>query len=109
LSPRNRGRAEANHLNDVCRAAPNPQPPAAPGKAEWNRGGRTLRVGDKVIQRVNNYRLEVFNGDMGMVEAIDLEDQMIAVRFADRLVEYAFPDLLGLFDGFAGAVHQGEG
>jgi len=109
LSPMNRGRAGANHLNDVLQAALNPQPPAAPGKAEWNRGGRTLRVGDKVIQRVNNYRLEVFNGDMGMVEAIDLEDQMIAVRFADRLVEYDFADSLELSHGFAVTIHKAQG
>jgi exodeoxyribonuclease V alpha subunit len=73
------------------------------------RGDRTLRVGDKVIQRVNNYRLEVFNGDMGMIEAIDLEDQMIAVRFADRIVEYDFADSLELSHGFAVTIHKSQG
>ncbi|HKQ75014.1 MAG TPA: ATP-dependent RecD-like DNA helicase [Blastocatellia bacterium] len=109
LSPMNRGRAGANHLNDVLQAALNPQPLAAPGKAEINRGNRMLRVGDKVLQRVNNYRLEVFNGDMGMVEAIDLEDQMIAVRFADRIVEYDFADSLELSHGFAVTIHKAQG
>src|SRR5215468_2219932 len=109
LSPMNRGRAGANHLNDVLQAALNPQPPAAPGKAEWNRGGRTLRVGDKVIQRVNNYRLEVFNGDLGPLAEMDLEDQMIAVRFADRIVEYDFADSLELSHGFAVTIHKSQG
>jgi exodeoxyribonuclease V alpha subunit len=109
LSPMNRGRAGTNHLNDVLQAALNPQPLAAPGKAETNRGNRMLRVGDKVLQRVNNYRLEVFNGDMGMVEAIDLEDQMIAVRFADRVVEYDFADSLELAHGFAVTIHKAQG
>jgi exodeoxyribonuclease V alpha subunit len=109
LSPMNRGRAGTNHLNDVLQAALNPQPLAAPGKAEMNRGNRMLRVGDKVLQRVNNYRLEVFNGDMGMVEAIDLEDQMIAVRFADRVVEYDFADSLELAHGFAVTIHKAQG
>src|SRR5215468_9636569 len=79
LSPMNRGRVGAGRLNGVLQAALNPQSPDAPGKAEAVRGDRTLRVGDKVIQRVNNYRLEVFNGDLGPLAEMDLEDQMIAV------------------------------
>ncbi|MGE0127760.1 MAG: ATP-dependent RecD-like DNA helicase [Blastocatellales bacterium] len=106
LSPMNRGRAGANHLNDVLQAALNP--PAA-GKTEMNRGNRTMRVGDKVIQRVNNYRLEVFNGDMGTIEAIDLEDQMIAVRFADRIVAYDSADALELAHGFCVTIHKSQG
>lgn len=106
LSPMNRGRAGANHLNDVLQAALNP--PAA-GKTEMNRGNRTMRVGDKVIQRVNNYKLEVFNGDMGTIEAIDLEDQMLAVRFADRIVAYDFADSLELSHGFAVTIHKSQG
>jgi exodeoxyribonuclease V alpha subunit len=109
LSPMNRGRVGAGRLNGVLQAALNPQSPNAPGKAEAVRGDRTLRVGDKVIQRVNNYRLEVLNGDMGMVEAIDLEDQMIAVRFADRIVEYDFADSLELSHGFAVTIHKAQG
>jgi exodeoxyribonuclease V alpha subunit len=106
LSPMNRGRAGAHHLNEVLQAALNPP---APGKAELHRGDRTLRVGDKVIQRVNNYKLEVFNGDMGAVEAIDLEDQMLAVRFADRIVAYDSADALELSHGFAVSIHKSQG
>jgi exodeoxyribonuclease V alpha subunit len=109
LSPMNRGRVGTNHLNDVLQAALNPQSPESPDKAEAVRGSRTLRVGDKVIQRVNNYRLEVFNGDMGTIEAMDLEDQMIAVRFADRVVEYDFADSLELSHGFAVTIHKSQG
>jgi exodeoxyribonuclease V alpha subunit len=109
LSPMNRGRVGAGRLNGVLQAALNPQSPGAPGKVEAVRGDRTLRVGDKVIQRVNNYRLEVFNGDMGTIEAMDLEDQMIAVRFADRVVEYDFADSLELSHGFAVTIHKSQG
>ncbi|HEX2491261.1 MAG TPA: ATP-dependent RecD-like DNA helicase [Blastocatellia bacterium] len=109
LSPMNRGRVGAGRLNGVLQAALNPQSPDGPGKAEAVRGDRTLRVGDKVIQRVNNYRLEVFNGDMGAIESIDLEDQMIAVRFADRVVEYDFADSLELSHGFAVTIHKAQG
>jgi exodeoxyribonuclease V alpha subunit len=109
LSPMNHGRVGARRLNNALQTALNPQSPGLPAKAEAVRGDRTLRAGDKVIQRANNYRLEVFNGDMGMIETIDLEDQMIAVRFADRIVEYDFADSLELSHGFAVTIHKSQG
>ncbi len=106
LSPMNRGQAGTNNLNEVLQAALNPP---GSGKIEYRRGARLFRNGDKVIQRVNNYKLEVFNGDMGTIEWIDLEDQMIAVRFADRLVSYDYADVLELGHGFAVTVHKSQG
>jgi exodeoxyribonuclease V alpha subunit len=106
LAPMNRGQIGANNLNALLQERLNP-----PGerKPESARGNRILRVGDKVIQRVNNYKLEVFNGDMGRIEWIDLEDQMIAVRFADRIVNYDYADMLELGHGFAVSVHKSQG
>jgi exodeoxyribonuclease V alpha subunit len=106
LTPMNRGGIGADNLNRVLQERLNPP---APGKTELGRGGRVLRVGDKVMQRVNNYKLEVFNGDMGTIEYIDLEDQVLAVRFADRLVTYDQADLLELGHGFAATVHKSQG
>lgn len=106
LAPMNRGRVGANHLNDVLQSALNP---SGAGKTELTRGNRVLRVGDKVIQRVNNYKLEVFNGDVGTIEHIDLEDQMVAVRFADRLVGYDYADVLDIAHGFAVSIHKSQG
>lgn len=106
LAPMNRGRVGAHQLNSLLQAALNP--PGA-GKTELARGSRILRVGDKVIQRVNNYKLEVFNGDVGMIENIELEDQMIAVRFADRVVEYDYADIMDLAHGFAVSIHKSQG
>lgn len=106
LAPMNRGRVGANNLNQVLQE--NLNPPGS-NKTELARFGRTLRVGDKVIQRVNNYKLEVFNGDMGTIEYIDLIDQLVAVRFADRLVTYDYADVLELGHGFAVSVHKSQG
>ncbi len=106
LAPMNRGQVGTNSLNALLQQHLNP-----PGerKPEYARGNRTLRVGDKVIQRVNNYKLEVFNGDLGRIEWIDLEDQMIAVRFADRIVNYDYADILELGHGFAISCHKSQG
>ena len=57
--------------------------PPEPGKMELARGGSTLRVGDRVIQQVNDYQREVFNGDIGTVTSIDLEEQEVVVQFAE--------------------------
>jgi exodeoxyribonuclease V alpha subunit len=106
LAPMNRGRVGAHYLNGLLQAALNP--PGA-GKTELTRGSRILRIGDKVIQRVNNYKLEVFNGDVGTIEKIDLEDQMVAARFADRVVVYDYADVMDLAHGFAVSIHKSQG
>lgn len=106
LAPMNRGVVGATNLNDVLQNALNP---AGPRKAEFDRGNRAFRVGDKVIQRVNNYKLEVFNGDLGTIELIDLEEQMVVVRFADRKVFYDFTDVAELAHGFCVTVHKSQG
>lgn len=106
LAPMNRGLVGAHNLNLVLQEHLNP---AGAGKTELVRGDRTLRVGDKVIQKINNYRLEVFNGDVGTIEFIDLVNNIMAVRFADRLVSYDFADLLELNHGFAITIHKSQG
>jgi hypothetical protein len=67
--------------------------PPAPGKVELAHGGSTLRVGDRVIQQVNDYQREVFNGDVGTIASIDLEEQEIVVQFAERAMTYDYADL----------------
>jgi exodeoxyribonuclease V alpha subunit len=106
LTPMNRGIVGADNLNLVLQEELNP---SGAGKAEVTRGGRTLRVGDRVIQRVNNYKLEVFNGDMGTIEFVDGLNELLVVRFADRLVSYDYGDLIELNHGFAITIHKSQG
>lgn len=106
LTPMNRGQVGANSLNATLQQALNPP---IIGQPELVRANRTLRVGDRVIQRVNNYKLEVFNGDMGTIEAMDLEDQLVAIRFGDRLVAYDYADLMELAHGYCVTVHKSQG
>ncbi|MFZ4985317.1 MAG: ATP-dependent RecD-like DNA helicase [Blastocatellia bacterium] len=106
LAPMNRGQVGANSLNATLQQALNPP---IIGQPELVRANRDLRVGDRVIQRVNNYKLEVFNGDMGTIEAMDLEDQLVAIRFGDRLVAYDYADLMELAHGYCVTVHKSQG
>ena len=48
---------------------------------------------DKMIQTENDYDKDVFNGDVGIVEQVDLVEQQVAIRFDDRVVRYDFGEL----------------
>jgi exodeoxyribonuclease V alpha subunit len=106
LCPMTRGEVGTRNLNKVLQELINP--PCA-SKAEIVYGGVTLRVGDRVIQKVNDYNREVFNGDLGVIRAIDLEEQEVTVQFSDRLVTYDYADLNEITLAFATTIHKAQG
>jgi exodeoxyribonuclease V alpha subunit len=106
LCPMTRGVVGTRHLNTVLQQLINPP---SPTKAELVRGGMTLRVGDRVIQKVNDYDREVFNGDLGVIAAIDVEEQDVTVRFAERLVSYDYADLNEITLAWAVTIHKSQG
>src|ERR1051326_9102658 len=53
----------------------------------------TTPILDRVIQQVNNYQKEVFNGDLGTIVSIDLEEQEVVVQFSERMITYDYADL----------------
>lgn len=83
--------------------------PPGSGKVELARGGQTLRMGDRVIQQVNDYQREVFNGDMGTITSIALEEQEVVVQFPERAVTYDYADLSELALAWAVTVHKSQG
>lgn len=68
---------------------------------------RRLGVGDKVLQLVNNYEKEVFNGEIGRVVAG--KQQKLRVRFEEREVEYKGSQLDQLTLAYAISVHKAQG
>jgi exodeoxyribonuclease V alpha subunit len=103
LTPRNRGPLGTEVLNARLRDLLNPEGPTV------TRGGQTLRVGDKVMQIRNNYDLEVFNGDIGRVAAIDEEEQLVRVTLDGRDVIYDFASLDELVLSYACSIHKSQG
>jgi exodeoxyribonuclease V alpha subunit len=91
-------------------------PPAA-SKAELVRGGMTLREGDRILQQKNDYNREVFNGDLGVITAIDTEEQEVSAQFGDpcgicaaaREVTYDYADLNEITLAFATTIHTAQG
>jgi exodeoxyribonuclease V alpha subunit len=106
LTPMNRGPLGTESLNAELRQRLNP--PGA-GSVEVVRGGRSFRVGDKVMQVRNNYELEVFNGDLGRVAAIDEEEQQVTVLFDGRPVVHDFASLDELRLAYACSIHKSQG
>jgi len=106
LSPMYRGAVGVSHLNERLQAALNP--PSA-RKAEQRLSGRAFRAGDRVIQLRNNYDLEVYNGDVGRVQAIDAVNQALRVRFDDRVVSYDWSEADELALAYAISVHKSQG
>ena len=103
LTPMQRGELGARHLNQALQAALNP---AAPGVFRF---GWSYRVGDRVMQVVNDYDKDVFNGDVGVIAEIHQLEQTISVRFEDRTVSYHFGELDELQSAYAVTVHKAQG
>ncbi|MFJ4795549.1 SF1B family DNA helicase RecD2 [Kitasatospora purpeofusca] len=110
LAPMHRGPAGAGNLNTLLQAAVTP---AREGLAERRFGGRTFRVGDKVTQIRNNYdkgRNGVFNGTVGVVTALSVDDQRLTVLTdEDEEVPYDFDELDELAHAYAVTIHRSQG
>ncbi len=110
LTPMQRGSAGAAHLNSRLQEVLNP---ARLGVDEIQRGPRLFRVGDRVMQIVNNYDKAVYNGDIGAVVAVNHEDEILTVAYADAQgtneVIYEFADIDELTLAFCCSIHKSQG
>ncbi|MBN1922895.1 MAG: ATP-dependent RecD-like DNA helicase [Anaerolineae bacterium] len=106
LSPMHRGPAGVSALNRRLQEVLNP--PAA-DKTQITHGSRVLRTGDRVMQIHNDYERQVFNGDMGRITAIDLEDQTVAIAFDDTVALYEFSELDAIVHAYAVSIHKAQG
>jgi exodeoxyribonuclease V alpha subunit len=104
LTPMNRGSLGARALNGVLQEALNPG--ATP---RVTRFGWTYAPGDKVIQTVNNYEKDVFNGDIGRVSQVDAEAGQVEIDFDGRLVSYDVGELDEVALAYAATVHKSQG
>lgn len=103
LTPMKKCEVGVDKLNEMLQAEINPS------GIEVKRGNTIYRVGDKVIQTVNNYEKNVFNGDSGIIDRINLEDKIVYVRFDDTIVEYTYADLEELSLAYALTIHKSQG
>ncbi|MDF6042557.1 ATP-dependent RecD-like DNA helicase [Streptomyces sp. JH14] len=110
LAPMHRGPAGAGALNGLLQQAITP---ARPNLPEKRMGGRVFRIGDKVTQIRNNYdkgENGVFNGTVGVVTALDLDEQKLTVLTdEDEEIPYDFDELDELAHAYAMTIHRSQG
>ncbi|MEU9622751.1 ATP-dependent RecD-like DNA helicase [Streptomyces sp. NPDC048155] len=110
LAPMHRGPAGAGTLNGLLQQAITPGRPDLPEKRF---GGRVFRVGDKVTQIRNNYdkgENGVFNGTVGVVTALDLDEQRLTVLTdEEEEIGYDFDELDELAHAYAMTIHRSQG
>ncbi|MDT8858338.1 ATP-dependent RecD-like DNA helicase [Paracoccaceae bacterium Fryx2] len=104
LCPMNRGGVGARSLNIELQAVLNPA-----GDKKVERFGWTFAPGDKVMQIENDYDKDVYNGDIGMIEDVDLSEGEVAVNFDGRTVTFAFGELDTLVPAYAATIHKSQG
>lgn len=104
LCPMLRGTLGARNLNIEIQKALNPEP-----RAKVDRFGYTFAVGDKVMVLQNDYDKEVFNGDMGFIREIDLEEQECTIDFDEKEVLFEFGELDILQPAYTISIHKSQG
>jgi exodeoxyribonuclease V alpha subunit len=104
LCPMNRGGVGARSLNLELQKALNPD-----GQPRIEKFGTTFAVGDKVMQIENDYDKEVYNGDIGFVESIDLDEGEMLINFEGRSVSFLFGELDQVVLAYATTIHKSQG
>jgi len=103
LCPMQRGEAGAQNLNVMLQEALNPT------DVTVKYGGTVYRLNDKVMQVKNNYDKNVFNGDIGSIVKIDMEDKTLVIRFDGNDVDYDATELDEVVLAYATTVHKSQG
>lgn len=104
LTPMNRGGLGSRGLNVALQQTLNGE-----SEPRLNRFGTTFSPGDKVIQMTNNYEKEVFNGDIGFIERIDLEEGTVTVLFDQTVKSYEAGEMDELSLAYAISIHKSQG
>jgi exodeoxyribonuclease V alpha subunit len=105
LTPMNRTELGVTALNGRLQAALNPDR----GQIAVERFGQKFRVGDRVLQTHNNYKKQIYNGDLGVIVAIDEINRELTVRFDGRDVPFDLGELDEISLAYALSIHKSQG
>jgi exodeoxyribonuclease V alpha subunit len=103
LTPMHKGLVGTVHLNQVLQSVLNPDAEGI------TLAGQSFKMGDKVMHLVNNYRKEVFNGDIGVICDIEPDKNVIGVDYEGRRVPYEAAEVHELSSAYAISIHKSQG
>lgn len=103
LMPMRKGPAGFPVFNTVLQATLNPD-----GKEVAIRAQK-FRIGDRVMQLSNDYKLEIFNGDIGFIKEFDEINKEIQIDFYGKIVRYPYAETDDLVLAYAATVHKSQG
>jgi exodeoxyribonuclease V alpha subunit len=103
ITPMHKGVVGTLHLNNLLQKRLNPSP-----KRDSSSNNR-YKAGDKVMHLKNNYQKDVFNGDIGVVNRVDIDQERMEVEFEGRTVGYEFSETDELTLAYAVSVHKSQG
>ena len=118
IAPSRKGEAGTENLNVLLQSRLNPPHVS---KREYRFRDRVLREGDKIMQIRNNYDIiwnrvtddksgyGIFNGDIGVIEEINIPEAYMTVLFDDKRVAYEFSLLEDIEHAYAITVHKSQG
>ena len=103
LAPMQRGVVGATNLNQLLQTALNPSIDGL------KRGGYFFKEHDKVMQIRNNYDKEVFNGDIGEITNVNMEDKELTVTYDGKPIVYDATELDEIVLAYATTIHKSQG
>ncbi|MEC5422161.1 ATP-dependent RecD-like DNA helicase [Virgibacillus sp. C22-A2] len=112
LAPMYRSQAGITLINKQLQQLVNPK---TPQKREVKANDITYRVGDKVIQLVNQPEDGVYNGDIGEVVAIFKEDEntdnveQLVLLFEEKEIVYERKDYMNIMHAYCVSIHKSQG
>ena len=104
LTPMNRGGLGSHSLNILLQSKLNPN-----SEHKVSKFATTFAAGDKIIQNVNNYDKNVFNGDIGIITSIDHEESNLKANFDGHVITYDFNELDEIALAYAISIHKSQG
>ncbi len=117
ITPSRKGLSGTDNLNAMIQSVLNPP---AQGKKEKKYRDVVFRVGDRIMQTKNNYTIEwecddgkrgmgIYNGDIGVINSIDTDENTLEVQFDDRRCTLDFTALDEIDHAYAITVHKSQG
>lgn len=105
LAPMKKGAVGVDNLNEAIREIVNPADLLKPEKKTGK--DKFFRLGDKIMVIRNNYKLGVFNGDIGVIVGID--PSSIVADFEGEQIMFSSDDISDLTLAYASTIHKSQG